>query len=152
MVVMVQYWDEENEVRTCYLGSTFLRHSTVVDLKNKLNEVIKHLDPENLYQISMDGLAVNIKFLNEFKLKQEENAFHSKIDRATRWVENKLVAEYMIEVWPNLIKLINFWTSVPKSKQPTCKSYENVCDAVQDPFMISKLTFFSFVCGLVEPI
>ena len=57
----------------------------------------------------------------------------------------------MIEVWPNLITLITFWTSFPKSKQPTCKSYGNICDAVQDPFMISKLTFFSFVCGLVKP-
>ena len=27
----------------------------------------------------------------------------------------------------------------------------NVCDAMQDPFMISKLMLFSFVCGLVEP-
>ena len=48
MVVMVQYWDEENEVRTRYLGSTFLGHSTAVDLMDKLNEVIKHLDPEKL--------------------------------------------------------------------------------------------------------
>ena len=49
MVVMVQYWDEEeNEVRTCYLGSTFLGHSTAVDLMDKLNEVIKHLDPKKL--------------------------------------------------------------------------------------------------------
>ena len=39
---------------------------------------------------------------------------------ASRWVENKLIAEHMIEVWPNLIKLIKFWTSLPKSKQPTC--------------------------------
>ena len=69
---------------------------------------------------------------------------------ATRRVENKLVAEAMIEVWPNLIKLINFWTSIPNSKPPTCKNYGNVCDAVKDPFMISKLMFFSFVCGLVE--
>ena len=69
---------------------------------------------------------------------------------ATHWVENKLVAERMIELWQNLIKLINFWTSLPKSKQPTCKSYGSVCDAVQDPFMILKLMFFSFVCGLVE--
>ena len=67
---MVQYWDEEeNKVRTHYLGSTFLGHSTAVDLMDKLNEVIKHLDPEKLYQIYMDGPAVNIKFLNEFKLK-----------------------------------------------------------------------------------
>ena len=70
---------------------------------------------------------------------------------ATCWVENELVAERMIELWPNLIKLINFWTSPPKSKQPTCKGYGKVCDAVKDPFMISKLTLFSFVCGLVEP-
>ena len=84
MVVMVQHWDEEeNEVRTCYLGSTFLGHSTAVDLMDKLNEVIKHLDPKKLYQISMDGPAKNLKFLNEFKLKQEENAFHSKIDIGT---------------------------------------------------------------------
>ena len=127
----------------------------------------------------MDGPAVNIKFLNEFKLKQEENDFHSIIDIGTRnllivhrsvktafdksnikisetlkdgfqllhnsparredyesvsgstkyllyycaarWVENKLVAERMIVVWPSLIKLINFWTSLPKSKQRICK-------------------------------
>ena len=143
MVVMVQCWDEEeNEIRTRYLGSTFLGHST--DLVDKLNEVIKTLNLEKLYQISMDGPAVNIKFLNEFKLKREENAFHLIINIgtcslhtvrcakyplyycATRWVENKLVAEHMIEVWPNPIKLINFQTSLPKSKQPTCKSYQNV--------------------------
>ena len=68
MVVLGQYWDaEENKVRTHYLGSTLLGLSTAVDLINKLNEVIKHLDLEKLYQISMDGPTVNIKFLNEFK-------------------------------------------------------------------------------------
>ena len=77
---MVQYWDEEeNEVRTRYLGSTSLGHSTAVDLMDKLNEVIKHPDPEKLYQISMDGPAGNVKFLNEFKLEREENDFHSKL-------------------------------------------------------------------------
>ena len=65
--------------------------------------------------------------------------------------KNKVVVELMIEFWPNLIKLRKFWKLVPKSKQPTCKSYKNVCDAMQDPFMISELTFFSFVCGLTEP-
>ena len=49
MVVMVQYWDgEENEVKARYLGSTFVGHSTAVDLMDKLNEFIKHLDPEKL--------------------------------------------------------------------------------------------------------
>ena len=202
MVVIVQYWDEEeNQVKARYLDSTFVGHSTAVDLMDKLNEFIKHLDPEKLYQISMDSPAVNIsKFLNEFKVKREENAFQLIIDIrtcsqhtmhgsvktafnksnirltlkggfqllynsparredyesvsgpgstkfpsyycATHWVENKLVMDHMIEVWPNLIKLINLWTSLPKSKQRTCKSYKNVCDAMQDPFVISKLTVF----------
>ena len=70
---------------------------------------------------------------------------------SARCIENKLVAECMTEVWPNLIKLINVWASLPKSKQPTCKGYGNVCDAMRDPFMILKLTFFSFSCELVEP-
>ena len=49
VAVMVQHWDEEeNEVRTRYLGSTFLGHSTAVSLMDKLNEVIKLLDPEKL--------------------------------------------------------------------------------------------------------
>ena len=42
----------------------FLGHSTAIDLMDKLNEIIKHLDPEKLYQISMDALAVNINLLN----------------------------------------------------------------------------------------
>ena len=60
---------------------------------------------------------------------------------ATRWVENKLAAERMIEVWSNLIKLIKFWTSLPKSKYPICKSCKNVCDAVKDPFEINVSQF-----------
>ena len=49
MIVMIQYWDEEeNEVRACYLGSTLLGHLSVVDLMDKLNEVVKHHDPEKL--------------------------------------------------------------------------------------------------------
>ena len=76
MVVLVQYWDEEeNEVRTRYLGPTFLGHSTAVDFLDKLNEVIRYFDPEKLCQISMDGPDVNNKFLNEFKLKREKMLF-----------------------------------------------------------------------------
>ena len=68
MGVMVQYWDEKkkNEIRVHYLVSTLLRHSAAVDFMDKLHGVIKHLDPEKLYQTCMNGPAVNIKFLNKF--------------------------------------------------------------------------------------
>ena len=79
MFVMVQYWDkEENKVKVPYVSPTFLGHSTAADLMDKHNKVIKHLYPEKLYQISMDGPA-----LNEFKLYREENAFHSITDIGT---------------------------------------------------------------------
>ena len=76
MVVMVHYWDEEeNEVRTHYQGPTVFGHSTAVNLTDEINEVIRHLDPEKMHQICMDGPAINIKFLNKFKLKREEMLF-----------------------------------------------------------------------------
>ena len=43
----------------------------------------KHLDSEKLFQISMDGSAVNIKCINEFTLKRDESVFHSIIDIGT---------------------------------------------------------------------
>ena len=70
---------------------------------------------------------------------------------ATRWVENKCVADRMVEVWPNIKKVMKFWKSLPKYKQPTCKSYSKNSDAVIDLFTEAKIIFFSFICSIVEP-
>ena len=49
MFFLLQYWyEEENEVRTCYLGSTYLGHSATLDLMDKLNKAIKHFYPKKL--------------------------------------------------------------------------------------------------------
>ena len=40
--------------------------------------------------------------------------------------------------------------SIPPSKQPKCKSYEVYKGAINDPFTISKLKFFSFITGLLK--
>ena len=48
--------------------------------------------------------------------------------------------------------MVKFWSGFCKSKQPKYKSFENVKQAVEeDPFIVAKLKFFSFICGLVEP-
>ena len=66
-----------------------------------------------------------------------------------RWVENKKVADRLIELWDNIRQLSKFWDKRPKSKQPQSKSYKNVQEAFNDPFTLAKLKFFSFVSGIV---
>ena len=130
------------DIRTC---SLHILHGSLKTAFDKSNMKIK-VSPKGGFQ-----------FLGNFPARRVDYESVSRPSKyplyyfVTRWVENKLAVELMIEVWSNLLKLINFLTSPRKSKQPTCKSYKNVCDAMQGPFMISKLTFFSFICGLVEP-
>ena len=41
-----------------------------------------------------------------------------------RWVEDLKVAERVLEVWPNIAKIVAFWRSLPESKQPFSKSFQ----------------------------
>ena len=45
------------------------------------------------------------------------------------WVEDKPVADRLIEIWPNIVKTCKYWTSLRKSKQPKCKSFQLVTKA-----------------------
>ena len=68
-----------------------------------------------------------------------------------RWIEDKPVAERLVEIWPNILKIYAFWQTLPKSKRPSSKSYENLHAAVKDSFTIPKLNFFSYVAGIFKP-
>ena len=48
-------------------------------------------------------------------------------------IEDKCVAEHLLEVWPNITKLVDYYNGFPASKQPSCKS----C--------------FSYIAGLLQP-
>ena len=50
-----------------------------------------------------------------------------------------------------LIKIVNFWLSLPKSKRPSSKSFESVKTAVEDPLTTAKLSFFSYFASLFQP-
>ena len=43
---------------------------------------------------------------------------------AVRGIEDVAVADRLIEVWPNIKQIMNFWEKLPKSKQPSNKSYD----------------------------
>ena len=64
-----------------------------------------------------------------------------------RWVENKLVGERAIEVWDNIVTVVKFWMSLPKSKQSSSynKSYTRLKWAITDPLIKTKFKFFAAV-------
>ena len=70
---------------------------------------------------------------------------------ATRWVEDQIVADRLLSIWDNVVKVIRFWEKKPKSKQPKCKLYINVQKACNDIFTVARLNFFSYVAGFFKP-
>lgn len=69
----------------------------------------------------------------------------------TRWVEDKCAAERLLEIQANIVKLVDYYDSLPKYKQPSFKTYIHVKNAVSDPFTKSKLYYFSYIAGLLQP-
>ena len=62
-----------------------------------------------------------------------------------RWVEDKPVAERLVDLWPNVAKIVCYWESLPKSKEPSSKSYSNVLSAVIDNLTPEKLHFLAML-------
>ena len=70
---------------------------------------------------------------------------------ATRWVEDKKVADKAVEIWVNICKIIDLWQKLVPSKRPKRKSYTTVVTAVSDQLATAKLQFFSFTAMISQP-
>ena len=70
---------------------------------------------------------------------------------SSRWVEDKKVSDRIIKIWSSIVKIVNHWSSLPPSKQPKCKSYEVLKNAVKDTSAVAKFNFFSFLAGRLLP-
>ena len=57
----------------------------------------------------------------------------------------------MIEILDKLVKLLEFWERLPKSKRLKLKCCEKVKCTLADPLLLVKLNFFSYAAGMVEP-
>ena len=55
-------------------------HGTYTDILQHFDEIAKDLNTAYLYQISMDGSNVNLKFYREFVQKREDENYHSLTD------------------------------------------------------------------------
>ena len=70
---------------------------------------------------------------------------------ATRWVEDKKVADKAVEIWVNICKIIDLWQKLVPSKRPKRKSYTTVVTAVNDQLATAKRQFFSFIAMILQP-
>ena len=84
MDILIRYFDStENLVKTRFYDSRFLGHSTHSDLLEHFNDMIKELNPNKLYQISMDEPSVNLKFYDKVAKERGENEQHVLINIGT---------------------------------------------------------------------
>ena len=93
-------------------------------------------------------LKVNFQLLHDLPVRRTNHLSVTSLDIfplcATRWVEDKKAADRLLELWENLTKIMNFWQSLPKSKRPSCKSYEHLKAATNNVLTPLKLSFFIF--------
>lgn len=62
-----------------------------------------------------------------------------------RWAENKKVAERAIDIWDDIVIVVNHWNGLPKSQQISAenKSYPRLKAAKSDPLLKIKMKFFA---------
>ena len=81
MDLYARFWEpSSNRVETRYFGSSFLGHSTHQDLYTHFVDLTKDLNSTKLYQISMDGPNVNVKFYKEYVSHLNEECHHQLLD------------------------------------------------------------------------
>ena len=68
---------------------------------------------------------------------------------ATRWVEDRDVADRLLKIWVHIKSIMKFWLKLPKSKQPKCKSFTNVNTAVDDELHPVKLSLLHSILQVV---
>ena len=54
-------------------------------------------------------------------------------------------------MWPNIFKISSFWQKLPKSQIPNSKSFLNLEQSINDLFTPAKLSFLSFIAGVLQP-
>ena len=98
------------------------------------------------YQILHDSPARRADYITITKSNKFPLAFCS-----TRWIEDRPVADRLLEIWPEIVKVVKYWNSLPKSKQPKCKTFITLVNAVNDQLTPLKLSFFSYFASLLHP-
>ena len=68
------------------------------------------------------------------------------------WAENQVVSDRAIDVWDDLVLVLNYWNGLSKLKQPSKKnlSYSRLKAAKSDPLLKTKLKFFGSIANTLN--
>ena len=81
MDTLIRYFDHvENRVKVRYLESKFFEHATHEDLFIQFMQALFKLDTNKMFQVSMDGPIVNLKFIKKLQKDRLENEQHELIN------------------------------------------------------------------------
>ena len=61
------------------------------------------------------------------------------------WVKNKKVANSLLNIWSNVIKIFKYWKDLRKSAQLSCKSFQTVSESLGHTLTSAKLVLFSLI-------
>ena len=81
MSLLARFFDNStNTVSTRFYDCCFRGHATDQDLHKQFNDISNELDSNKLFQISMDGPNVNLKFYEAVITERNENEQHQLIN------------------------------------------------------------------------
>ena len=67
-------------------------------------------------------------------------------------MEDEKDSDRLLNIWPNIVKIVNFCKFLTENNQSLSKSFENVNTAVEDFLAQAELSFFSYFISLLVPI
>ena len=92
MDILIRYFDHvEDRVKVRYLDSKFFRRATHQDLFIQFTQALFKLDTNKMFQVSMDGPIVNLKFLENLQKDCSENEQHELISEAVDFVQSMVL-------------------------------------------------------------
>ena len=81
MYCLIRYWDSEaNLVKVRFWNSSYLGHGTHKDVLEKFENSLTGFNPSKMIQVFMDGLSVNLKFLESLCNLRESERLPGLID------------------------------------------------------------------------
>ena len=139
MDILIRHWDSNDNVKVRYWKSSFLEHSTHSDLLKHFNESLPGLDLGKMFQVSMDGPAVNWKFFyalmnyhSEYELLQLINIGSSSLHTVSGALKTAVestswkIKQRLKSIWQTYMRVLQEGKTLKVSLESTNTHFSSV--------------------------